>query len=117
MRHLFWPLLWLAAASPFGAAAMNDSFGTDPAQRGWRTFGDASLFHWDATDERMEVTWDSSRTNSLFYRSLGTVLTKSDNFTLGFEMRLRDIAIGVDTNKLYTFPIAIGLCKFSSITN
>jgi hypothetical protein len=117
MRHLIWPLLWLAAVLPSGAAAISDSFGTDPAERGWRTFGDASLFHWHPTDQRMEVTWDSSRTNSLFYRSLGTVLTKSDNFSLGFEVRLRDIAIGVDPNKLYTFPIAIGLCRFSSITN
>jgi hypothetical protein len=117
MRHLAWTLLWLAAALPSGAAGIAESFGTDPVQRGWRTFGDGSLFHWNPTNQNLEVTWDSARTNSLFCRSLGTVLSKVDSFSLAFELRLRDIAIGVDPNKLYTFPIAIGLCRFSSITN
>lgn len=94
-----------------------ESFSTDPNERGWRAFGDTSLFNWNATNRNLEVTWDSSRTNSLFYRSLGTVLTKSDDFSFGFDLWLRDIAIGVDPAKPYTFEIAIGLCKFSSITN
>jgi hypothetical protein len=34
----------------------------------WRQFGDGSLFQWNATNQHLEVTWDSSRTNSLFYR-------------------------------------------------
>jgi hypothetical protein len=117
MRHLAWTLLWLAAALPSGAAGITETFGTEPAGRGWQTFGDASLFHWNATNQNLEVTWDSSRTNSLFYRSLGTVLSKNDSFSLRFEVRLRDMAIGVNTNKLYTFPIAIGFCRFSHITN
>jgi hypothetical protein len=45
------------------------------------------------------------------------VLTSRDDFGLRFDVRLRDIAIGVDPNKPYTFLIAIGLCRFSSITN
>jgi hypothetical protein len=117
MRHLAWTLLWLAAALPSGAAAIAEAFATDPAQRGWSAFGDASLFQWNSASQNLEVTWDSSRTNSLFYRPLGTVLTKSDDFGFGFDVQLRDIAIGVDPEKPYTFEIAIGLCQFSSITN
>src|SRR2546426_3698015 len=117
MRFLPWTLLWLAAALPSGAAAMAESFATDPLPHGWRAFGDGSLFEWNATNQNLEVTWDSSRTNSLFYRPLGTVLAKSDDFSFSFDLRLRDIAIGVDPGKPYTFEIAIGLCKFSSITN
>src|SRR4030095_10066430 len=117
MRHLFWTLLWLVAAFPSKAAAIAESFASDPALRGWHTFGDGSLFHWNATNQNLEVTWDSSRTNSLFYRSLGTVLAKSDDFSLSFDLRLRDIAIGVNPEKPYTFEIAIGLCQFGSITN
>jgi hypothetical protein len=117
MRRLAWTLLWLAAALPSRAAAIAENFDTNPALREWRTFGDGSLFHWNATNQNLEVTWDSSRTNSLFYRSLRTVLTKADDFSFGFDLRLRDIAIGVNTNKPYTFEIAIGLCRFRSITN
>jgi hypothetical protein len=117
VRHLSWTLIWLAAALPSGAAGITEQFTTEPAGRGWQTFGDASLFHWNATDQNLEVTWDSARTNSLFWRPLSTVLSRVDSFSLAFDLRLRDIAIGVDPKKLYTFPIAIGLCRFSSITN
>jgi hypothetical protein len=117
MRHLAWTLLWLAAALPSRAAAIVENFDMDPVSREWRTFGDASLFHWNATNQNLELAWDSSRTNSLFYRALRTVLSKADDFSFGFDLRLRDIAIGVNTNKPYTFEIAIGLCRFSSITN
>jgi hypothetical protein len=116
MRHLTWTLLWLAAALPSRAAAIAENFTLNPAQRGWRIFGDEVLFHWNSTNQNLEVTWDSSRTNSLFHLPLNTVLTKSDDFSLGFDLRLHDIAIGVNTEKPYTFQIAIGFCKFSSIT-
>ena len=117
MRHIAWTLLWFAAALPSRAAAFSENFATPPASREWREFGDASLFEWDATNQHLEVTWDSSRTNSLFYRPLQTVLTKADDFSFGFDLRLRDIAIGVNTNKPYTFEIALGFCRFNSITN
>src|SRR6185503_4477198 len=110
-------LLCVAAVLPSRAAAIAETFASAPTQRGWRTFGDASLFHWNATNENLEVTWDSSRTNSLFYRPLGTVLTRSDDFSFGFDLRLNDIAIGVNPDKQYTFEIAIGLCRFTNITN
>ena len=117
MRQIAWTLLWLAAALPSRAAAIVETFATDPALREWRAFGDTALFLWGATNQNLEVTWDSSRTNSLFHRSLRTVLTKADDFSFGFDLRLRDIAIGVNTNKPYTFEIAVGLCRFNSITN
>src|SRR5687768_13436555 len=108
MRHLAWTLLWFAAALPSRAAAIVENFDAAPESREWRTFGDGALFHRNATNQNLEVTWDSSRTNSLFCRPLHTVLTKADDFTFGFDLRLRDIAIGVNTNKPYTFEIAIG---------
>jgi hypothetical protein len=117
MRHIAWTLLWFAAVLPSRAAVISEDFATDPAPREWRQFGDASLFEWNATNQHLEVTWDSSRTNSLFYRPLQTVLMKSDDFSFGFDLRLHDIAIGVNTNKPYTFEIAVGLCRFDSVTN
>lgn len=110
-------LFWVAAALVAKAAVYSEDFAGDPRQRNWRTFGDASLFHWNPTDQNIEVTWDSSRTNSYFYHALGTVLSKSDDFSLAFDLRLRDIAIGVDTNKPYTFELAVGFLNFRSATN
>ncbi len=110
-------LLWCAAVLPSRAAALSENFATDPVLRQWRQFGDVSLFQWNSTNQHLEVTWDSSRTNSLFYRPLQTVLTKADDFSFGFDLRLHDIAIGVNTNKPYTFEIAVGFCRFNSITN
>ena len=109
--------LWLTAALLSKAAVFSEDFSTDPFQNNWSRFGDASLFHWNPTNQNLEVTWDSSRTNSYFYRTLQTVLSKSEDFTLAFDLRLNDIAIGVDTNKPYTFEIAIGFLNFRNATN
>ena len=114
---LFWPPFWLAAALCGRAAALSENFANDPASRGWRVFGDASLFHWNQTTQNLEVTWDSSHTNSFFYLPLGTVLTKSDNFNFGFDVRLFDIRVGSTPAKSNEFEIAIGLLNFRTATN
>src|SRR5260370_38388942 len=53
----------LAGAGCAAAEVITEDFATDPAQRGWRTFGDASPFAWDATHPDLPVTWDPSHTN------------------------------------------------------
>jgi len=102
---------WIAAA-----ATINESFASDPLLRGWKVFGDASLFQWNRTNENVEVTWDSSRTNSYFWLPLGTILSRGDDFSIAFDLRLRDIAIGTTTNKSYTFEIAAGLLRMTNAT-
>jgi len=109
--------LGLMAAVSGRAAVFSEDFAADPLRNGWRRFGDASLFYWNSSQQNLEVTWDSSRTNSYFYRTLGTVLSGSDDFSLEFDLRLSNIAIGVDTNKPYTFELAIGFLHFRSATN
>ncbi len=100
--------VFLVAACLLRAATIGEGFATDPLARGWRTFGEATLFHWNPTNQNLEVTWDSSRTNSYFQLPLGTILSKSDDFSLAFDLRLRDIAVGVNPGKPDTFEIAIG---------
>jgi len=109
--------VWLAGALQAEAAVITEDFATDPAQRGWRTFGDASLFSWDATHQDLAVTWDSSHTNSFFYRSLGTVLTTGDDFSLSFDLRLSDLRVGSTPGKSNEFEIAVGLLNYRSATN
>jgi len=62
------------------ATTLEEDFSSDPATRGWRTFGARSLFNVDSTNQNLRVTWDSSQTNSYFYHSLGTILGKNDDF-------------------------------------
>jgi hypothetical protein len=107
---------WLVATLSLGAATITESFSSDPIARGWKTFGDHSLFAWNATNQNLAVTWDSSRSNSYFYLPLGTVLSKSDDFSFAFDLRLSDIAIGLSSNKPCTFQIAIGLLNSQSAT-
>jgi hypothetical protein len=98
------------------AATISEDFSSDPLVRGWRIFGDASLFHWNPTNQNLEVTWDSSRTNSYFYLPLGTIVSKADDFSIRFDLRMHDIAIGTTASKPDTFEIAVGLLNSVNAT-
>ncbi len=110
-------LFWLATAVAAEAAAVSEDFTTDPASRGWRIFGDTSLFHWNALDHNLAVTWDSSHSNSFFYLPLGTILEKADDFEFSFNLRLSDIRLGNTPGKTNEFEIAVGLLDYRSATN
>jgi hypothetical protein len=117
MRAVLFILWGMVAASVGGAATFSENFSTDPLQNGWRIFGDTNLFAWDSTNQNLVVTWDSSQTNSYFYKSFGTILARSDDFGISFDLQLADIAIGVNPAKTNTFEIAIGFINFASATN
>jgi len=107
-------LCWMKAALPWvaafsiHAATFEENFSSDPSARGWRIFADTSLFRWNEAKQNLQVTWDSSRANSYFYRPLGTILNRHDDFTLAFDLWLDDVAAGVDPARPSTFPFAIG---------
>lgn len=109
-------LFLIVAACPVRAATLGETFATDPLARGWRTFGDASLFRWNAASQNLDVTWDSSRTNSYFYLPLGNILTRFDDFSLSFDLRLGDIAIGTSPDKPFNFQIALGFLRLANAT-
>jgi hypothetical protein len=96
------------------APAIFEDFATDPRDQGWRSHGEVSLFGWDPETESLLVTWDSSKTNSYFHRPLGMGLNRTDDFTVGFDLRLNHVAIGVDPGKPHTFQLAIGLINMES---
>ncbi len=99
------------------AAVFTEDFASPPAERGWRTFGDRSLFSWNSTNQTLEVTWDSARPNSYCFRSLGTILGKSHDFTIQFDLRLLSIQPGVNSAKPSTFEIAVGLLRLASASD
>ena len=102
-------LALLSGVRTAASTTITESFSADPFQHGWRIFGDTNLFAWDPTNQNLRVTWDSSQSNSFFYMPLGTVLSRSDDFTFAFDLRLTDIGPGPDPNKNTSFPICIEL--------
>lgn len=99
------------------ATTIAENFSGDPASAGWSVYGNSSLFAWNATNQNLEVTWDSSQPNSYFTHAVGTNLTQASDFMLGFDVRLNDIGPGADLNKPFTFQIAIGLINLAQATN
>jgi hypothetical protein len=94
-----------ATAAPM--ATFEETFATEPAARGWHTQGERALFNWDAAGQGLDVTWDSSKTNSFFYRSLGTVLARDDDFSLSFDLQLRDVWAA------NAFEVAVGFVRLA----
>jgi hypothetical protein len=106
-------ILWgLVAASICGAATIEEDFSCDPLQKGWKIFGDTNLFHWDSTNQNLDVTWDSSQSNSYFYLPLGTILAKSDDFSLAFDLRV-DVAQASG----FGFELAVGFLNLAEATS
>lgn len=102
-----------------GAAVIQEDFATDPVVHGWRIFGNTNLFHWNTPNQNLEVTWDSSSSNSYFQVPTGTILTREDDFSFALDLRLNDIAGGVNAGKPGPFELAFGFqnCVDAQRTN
>lgn len=99
------------------AVTIAENFAADPAASGWAVYGQSDLFAWDGANGRLLVTWDSSQPNSYFCRSVGPTLSRTNDFLLSFDLLLYDIGPGPDTNKTFTFQIAVGLMNLAQATN
>ena len=111
MRFYSLLLITLLAAFTGRANTIIEKFTANPALHGWRIYGDTNLFQWNSTNQNMDVTWDSSQTNSYFYLPLGQTLTTNDSFCVQFDLNLTDVdAVGY-------YELAVGLCHFADSTN
>jgi len=98
------------------ATVLSENFSSDPALDGWRISGNTNLAQWDSTNHTLQFTWDSGQTNTYFYHPLGTVLDRDDDFSVAFDLFLKDIGPGPDPDKSFSFDITIGLLNFSDAT-
>jgi len=94
------------------ADTFTEDFATDPLARGWQVYGNTNLFVWNPTNQTLEVTWDSSESNSYFYRSLGTILTLADEFELAFDIKLENADVTG-----WGFELAVGFMNVESATS
>ena len=83
-----------------------ENFSTNPSQRGWNIFGDTNLFTWNA--DHLDVTWDSSRSNSYFRLPLPTIATARDNFFVSLEFVLHEIQAGLRPDFPGAMQLAFG---------
>ena len=103
--------LFVLSIASVNADTFVERFTTDPTLDGWQIFGDTNLFQWDSTDQNLDVTWDSSQTNSYFCHPLGATFTKAESFCVLFDLNLTDAeATGY-------FELAIGLCNLADSTS
>jgi hypothetical protein len=94
----------------------HEDFSEDPLVKGgWQVSGESSLFSWDESQGVLDVVWDSSKPNSYFTHSIGTVLSRVDDFVMAFDLRLDAIQPGATEGKPAAFQIALGLAELESI--
>ena len=103
-------------APRLNSSSLEERFAGNPAANGWQIVGATNLFQWDQSNENLRVTWDSSKANSFFFHRLGTVLTKEDDFLFEFDLSLDSVAVGLSTNKPFSFELAIGFVNTTFIT-
>lgn len=103
-------------SSQAGQRLFQESFATDPARNEWSIWGTNGLFRWDSPKGALAVTWDSSVGNNYFQRPVGTVLARTDDFRLAFDLNLDDIAVGTTPGMPYTFEIAVGFLNRKQAT-
>lgn len=96
---------------------IEEFFTSDPLARGWKTFGDSSLFSWNTQSNALDVTWDSSKPNSYFYKPLGTILTRSNDFAASFSWYPRSFKGGTTPGKESAFQMAWGFLNYQTATN
>jgi hypothetical protein len=95
------------------AAIITEDFSAAPASRGWETHNDSSLFVWNSTNQNLEVTWDSSKTNS-YLRLPITPVSSEQDFSVALDLHMHDMEIGTTEGRPSTFQIAFG---FQNRTN
>jgi hypothetical protein len=99
------------------AKTVSQNFATNPLQNGWQEFGNTNLFHWNSTNQNLEITWDSRESNSFFHVPLGTSLTRNDDFTVEFDLLINDIISGVEPGKTGPLEIGFGFFNLGMATN
>ncbi|HAB18272.1 MAG TPA: hypothetical protein PLX89_26840 [Verrucomicrobiota bacterium] len=110
-------ILGLWVGNPAWAVTFLEDFADDPTQRGWVASGNHDLFAWNASLERLNVTWDTTNGHSFFARPLGVTLTRVDDFSFSFDLALTEAAGGVRNGRPGAMQVAVGLVNLAQATS
>ena len=109
--------LWVLSTSsiPLGyAGEQRETFSTDPFASNtpaWSVTGDPDLFRWNSDSHQLEVTWDSSRSNSFCVWPLERKLSASDAFSFGWTLTLRDAGARDPIRRTNVLQVSIALVQ------
>lgn len=101
----------LSLAYGLHATSTQEDFDLDPASRGWTATGAGELFTWSSN--ALQVTWDSSKTNSYYALPLTVPLTTNSDFSLSFDLLLEEVEAGNNPEKPNPFQLAVGFINLS----
>jgi hypothetical protein len=108
VRQVAFAIIVITAAPSFAASTtVTEDFSSGPTTRAWEIHNDASLFVWNSTSENLEVTWDSSKTNSYFRLPLIPFSSEND-FSASLDLEMHHIQIGATPGRPSTFQFAFG---------
>ena len=91
----------------YSATTVTENFAADPLSRDWEVHNDASLFVWNSANQNLEVTWDSSKTNS-YFRLPVPEMTSEQDFSVSLDLHMHEIEIGTTEGRPSTFQFAFG---------
>ncbi len=94
-------------APAVAASTITEAFETDPLTGGWEIHNDASLFVWNSANQNLQVTWDSSKTNS-YMRLPIPEMTSEQDFSVSLDLLMHEIEIGTTEGRPSTFQFAFG---------
>jgi hypothetical protein len=100
------------ASTLHASVVIHEKFATNPALDGWQVYGDTNLFQWDSTNQVLDVTWDSTQTNSYYYHPLDRTYTMADGFYVQFDLQLSE-AVSFNAGS----ELAVGLLNFADATS
>jgi hypothetical protein len=110
-------ILLITSSTLFAEVIIKEDFSSDPIDRSWKAFGASELFQWNSAAERLQTTWDSSKTNSFYYLPLPYAVDSNDDFEVSLDFMLDDLAIGTSPGKAYTFELAVGFFRWEDARN
>lgn len=99
------------------AETIRENFSADPAASGWIAVGETNLFRGKPENKWLEVSWDSSKAQSLFLLPLPRPLTSADGFSFGFNLNLWTNHAGPFFGPAESMPVTIGLFNLRDTTN
>lgn len=97
------------------AADFFEDFDAPPSASNWQIHGEDLLFKWNPAGH-LEVTWDSTRTNSFFIHPLQSVLGRDDAFAFEFDLTLLSVDAGVADGATGSFELAVALINQADAT-
>lgn len=106
----------LGLLTTVNAAVFFEDFQGAPSTLDWHIHGDPSFFQWNEAGH-LDVTWDSTQTNTFFIHPLQSVLGRHDDFKIEFELMLDSVGYQSNGNPLTPFEIALGFINSADATH